>query len=363
MAIDELSRYLDDERFHQTFTLPSGPGRPEELKITYSDFGYRNPDEPQKERVLLFCGPLLGSRFLFIAKDKLAKKYGVRIINPDRPGFGGSTKVDASDRVRVWLETVPALLKHLGIEHVSIASQSAGSLYAMNTLLHLRHLLHPTHPYAALCVPWVHPSRSGVSLLKLANVMPDTLVGKLDRIVHFLQSSLGPALQVSSTFIPALQAEKDFFAPGVDAEEVEFEENLFPATIRRVNAESTQGLGADAVLLLKRKEHPEYWGSWVDYDGLVPLLAKAERELSTGSSGSPAPSPLKIDVFFAESDVMIGTGPALKWFDNCWRAEQRGDRIQYTSVVIPKTNHDNILDLRFGVPERVFQAMGSLRGD
>ena len=48
--------YLDDERFHQTLTLPAtGAARPAELKVTYADFGHRN-----HERVLLFCGPLLG---------------------------------------------------------------------------------------------------------------------------------------------------------------------------------------------------------------------------------------------------------------------------------------------------------------
>jgi hypothetical protein len=50
-----VSRYLDDERFHRNFTLPPNTSRPAEIKVTYADFGYHND-----ERVLLFCGPLLG---------------------------------------------------------------------------------------------------------------------------------------------------------------------------------------------------------------------------------------------------------------------------------------------------------------
>ncbi|KAI1381278.1 hypothetical protein F4677DRAFT_120982 [Hypoxylon crocopeplum] len=361
----ELSQFLDDDRFHRTFTLPIGPGRSEEFKVTYSDFGYQNPENPGSERVLLFCGPLMGSRFLFIAKDKLAKQYGVRVINADRPGFGGTSKVEMQDRVRVWLEIVPALLQHLGIAHVSIAAHSCGAVYAVNTLLHLRHLLHPTRPYVAFCAPWVHPSHSGVSLLKLAHVLPDSLVGSFDRIVNFFQASVNPAIQSSSGLIGKISAsreEREFLAPGVDPADVEFEENLHQELFRRINAESIQGLGQDSLLLLKRTDDPEFWGTELDYDKLVPRLAKTESELNAGTTDAAAAAattlPLRVDVFFAESDIIIGTGAARQWFDDCWRAEQRGERITYSSAVVPKSNHDNLLDLRYGVPERIFQAMG-----
>ena len=66
-----------------------------------------------------------------------------------RPDMGGSTGVPLQDRIKVWLETVPALLKHLDVEYVSLLSHSAGTMYGLNTLYYLRHLLHPVHPYAA----------------------------------------------------------------------------------------------------------------------------------------------------------------------------------------------------------------------
>ncbi|KAI0011011.1 hypothetical protein F4779DRAFT_263560 [Xylariaceae sp. FL0662B] len=353
--------FLEDERFHQTFTIPPTPSHQRPLTVTYSDYGYRNPDEPQREHVLLFCGPLQGSRMLQLGKDKLAKRYRVRIINPDRPGFGGTSEVDAADRVRVWLEIVPALLQHLGIQHVSIACQSGGTVYALNTLLYLRHLLHPTHPYIAICAPWVHPSHSGASLMGLANTLPDGLVGSFGGVARFFNNKVGTVVGFSSGLlapVAGLLKGEPYLAPGVDVDDVNFEEKLWPLLIKRLYSESVQGLGQEALLLLKRNEHPEYWGSWVDYDRFVLLLADAERASSIATASDALP--LKVEVFYAESDIMIGTGDGPEYFDNCWRLDQRGDKIQYSSVVIPKANHDNILDLRYGVAERIFRNMASV---
>ncbi|KAJ2997963.1 hypothetical protein NUW58_g471 [Xylaria curta] len=349
------SEYLDDERFHRSFTLPPSAARTTEFKVTYADFGHQNAD-----RVLLVCGPLVGTRFLLPTKDKLAQKYGVRIISPDRPGFGGTTDIGPPDRVRVWLEIVEALLKHLAISHVSLLGYSGGSVYAMNVLLHQRHLLHPTRPYVAICTPWVHPSHSGVSMLKLAGFMPNALVGNFDRMVHFFHTNISPAVKFStdlSGLMKPLGQRPDVIVPEADPHAVAFEEDLFPEIIRRINAEDMRGLGQDSLLLLKRDEYPGCWGAWGDYDTLVPLLARAEMERRT--TGSSDISPLRVDVFYAESDMIIGSTAAPTWFDSCWRPEQRGDHIQYSSATIPKTIHDSILDLRYGVAERIFQGMST----
>jgi pimeloyl-ACP methyl ester carboxylesterase len=290
-------------------------------------------------------------------KHTLAQQHGVRIISPDRPGFGGTTDVPPADRVRVWLDIVEALLQHLAIRHVSLVGYSGGTIYAMNVLLHLRHLLHPTHPYVALCAPWVHPSHSGVSLLKLAGLLPNGLVGSFDRLIQFA-GIISPALHSSSVLaelLPLPSRESDYHAPGVDPEAVALEENLSAEIFRRVTHNNVQGISKDALLLLKRDEYPGCWGTWGDYDTLVPLLAQAERGRRTIDSSTT--SPLKVQVFFAESDRMIGTTVAPDWFNNCWRSEQRGDGIDYSSSTIPKTTHDNIADLRYGVFQRIFQEL------
>jgi hypothetical protein len=65
------------------------------------------------------------------------------------PGFGGSTPVTLNLRMRVWLETVPHLLKHVGVDNVALVTHSAGTIYTLNTLLHHRHFLDSRRPYVA----------------------------------------------------------------------------------------------------------------------------------------------------------------------------------------------------------------------
>ncbi|KAI1819370.1 hypothetical protein F4861DRAFT_534511 [Xylaria intraflava] len=352
-----LSRYLDDERFHRTFTLPPNDSRPSdtELKVSYADFGHHND-----ERVVLFCAPLLGSRYVLTTKDRLARRYGVRVVSPDRPGFGGTTDVEPADRVRVWLHMVEALLQHLGIKQVSLIGYSAGSVYAMEMLLHLRHLLHPTHPYVALCTPWVNPSRSGVSAMKLLGFLPDALVGSYGRLVQFAYRGFGLAFQFSDLVgsMPSLGG-GSYIVPDADPADVALEESIFPELASRLQNEELRGLGKDALLLLKHYEFSENWGAGNDYNTLVPLLAQAEERLRTGSSDPVMP--LQVDVFFAESDNMIGNTTAPVWFNDCWRPEQRGDFINFNSTTVPKTTHDTILGLRYGVTERIFQAISNPR--
>jgi pimeloyl-ACP methyl ester carboxylesterase len=64
--------------------------------------------------------------------------------------MGGSTRVELNIRMPVWLETVPALLKKVNVEHVSIVTHSAGGVYTLNTLAKHRSILDPKAPYVAL---------------------------------------------------------------------------------------------------------------------------------------------------------------------------------------------------------------------
>ncbi|KAK1654625.1 hypothetical protein BDP81DRAFT_389693 [Colletotrichum phormii] len=363
--------YLNDPRFHQSFTLAPGSDRPENFKVTFCDYGYRNLDNPELEHVLLICGPLLGSRYLHIAKDALAKKHKVRIIHPDRPGFGGTTHVDAQDRVRLWLEIVPALLAHLSIRHVSLAAHSGGTIYALNTILHLRHLLSPTHPYLALAAPWVHQSRSGAALMTVAGGLPETVLGGFHTLAGFSLKYVAPMAGAVSGFFPSMQAVSGLLPASMrmgsaadpthtPAAEVnpmaEFEEKIWPQLMQKVWSEDTRGLSQDAILLLKRAGHSEYWGSWKDYDELVTLLAEAEHNPDAGVVEGA--SKLKVDVFWAEEDHMIGVDKGPKWFEDCWRAEQRRDVIEFGSHVVPGTDHDTIMELKFDVFERILRKVG-----
>lgn len=259
------------------------------------------------------------------------------------------------DRVAAWLDIVPALLARLGVRHVSVAAHSGGAVYALNVVLRLRHLLSPHQPYLALCAPWVRPSRSGAPLMSLAGaVLPESLVGGFDRVAGFVNRSIVPSVRASGALVPSFGAktEEAVLPAGVDRGMVEFEERLYPRLIDRVYSEDVRGLGQDAVLLLKRDGQAGDWGGWEDYDDYVALLAAAE------AAREPGAGRLRVEVFFAASDVTIGVGAGPKWVKECWRAEARGDRVEFASRVVPGSDHDTIVQLRYGVFGEIFRSVG-----
>lgn len=366
-----MADFLNDSRFEQTFALPPDATHPEPCTVTYSDFGFHHPDGPEHDTVVLFCAPLFASRYVPVTKDKLANKHKIRILAVDRPGFGGSSPVAApEDRVKVWLRIVPALLAHLGIRHVALVSQSAGTIYALNTLLHLPHLLHPIAPYAALCVPWVHPVHSGAALMSAAHVLPAAAIATVDVLATFFVSTLAPVTGFSGGLLSALTGSlgmgkaKPAVVDGVDAADVAFEEAALPDVSAHAFRQGCKGMGQEAVMLLKRAGPADVWGAWGDVDKYVPLLAAqmeadatSKQAHSSGIPNSPESPALKIQVFYAEEDNMIGTKAGPKWFDSCWSPENRGSTIEYSSAVVPGTNHDTTLDLRFGVAHEIFRTI------
>lgn len=96
--------FLDDPRFSRIFTLPAdaAKGRAAPFQVKYADYGYRNEQHPEQESVLLFYSPMLASRLVQITKDDLARRHKIRIINPDRPGIGGTDPVDVREEVPLW---------------------------------------------------------------------------------------------------------------------------------------------------------------------------------------------------------------------------------------------------------------------
>ena len=60
--------------------------------------------------------------------------------------MGGSTDVPLAQRVAVWVELVPRLLAHLGIQRVALVSHSAGTIYLLNTLAYCRDILYLDRP-------------------------------------------------------------------------------------------------------------------------------------------------------------------------------------------------------------------------
>ncbi|KAF2230349.1 hypothetical protein EV356DRAFT_509172 [Viridothelium virens] len=356
LSPEEFKAYINDPRFNRTFQLPADPsrGRPKPFQISYSDFGFHREDagdDDSEEQVLLFFGPLTSSRFFNIAKDGLAKRYKVRVVNAERPGIGKTDSVPAERLLEVWRDAIPALLAHLRIKHVSLACHSGGTVFGLDFAVHHPHLLLPSRPYIAIAGPWVHSSQSGKLLWSLASSLPRSLIAQTGTLATFVNSTLGPALGVSAAVSGGVaqlwpQAKKSTGREGAD---VAFEEGVRERVAERVFAGGVRGLGQETQVLLRNGVEKDGWSDWGDFDVLAPRLAEAVREVGGADR-------LKVDVFFAESDIMIGDAgkKGNRWFEACWRDV---DGVEFASETVKGSDHDGVWDLRWDVMEKVFKTM------
>ncbi|KAM5356888.1 hypothetical protein ACJ41O_003534 [Fusarium nematophilum] len=344
-----LDDFLRDPRFNRQFTLPADPSenRPS-LKVKYADYGYRNESNPEEENVLLFCPPLMASRMLHVAKDGLAKRHRVRIVSLDRPGFGGADDVEVGKRLAICREITLALLRHLEIQYVSLACHSGGTVYALDMLLHHPEVLHPERGYIAIAAPWIMPSHSRLLSMAITQALPNGLLAQADKLASFLNNTLSPALSTDREVEESDSEESD--------EDVALEKALSTRLFKYISSEGIRGMPSEAILLMQKVKGPDGWGDWGDYDKLVPKLAVALER---------AGRRLSMDVFFAETDSMVGDaetkGP--KWFEQCWDGEVTGEAITYNSTIIDDSEHETIWQIDLGVPGQVFEKIGEQEGE
>lgn len=350
-----LDEFLKDPRFHRSFTFPADSSEGENqttLQVKYVDFGYRNEANPEEENVLLFFPPLMGSRLLHITKDDLAKRHKIRFISADRPGFGGTDEVPLEKRVSISREMALALLKHLGIKHVSVACHSGGTVYAFDMLLHHPEILHPDRPYFAIAAPWILPSHSHVLSMTLTQYIPNSVMAHTDKVIGFVNSALLPVIStstgVSQTFVNLTKSSQPEASGDPDAK---FEMALQPKQFKLVHSESIRGMSHESIFLMQKIKEIDGYGDWKDYDDLKPKLVEALKRTTT--------KPLAMVVFFAEKDHMVGDaatqGP--EWFEKCWNAEDAKDVISYSSSVLPGADHETAWSIGLGVPKCVFEGI------
>ncbi len=107
-----------------TFTLTNG------LKLGYTEYG-----DPRGEVAFYFHGwpssRLQGSLF-----DEPAKKHGMRLICPDRPGIGLSA-AQPGRTLFDWPETLSQLAAHVGADNYHVIAWSGGGPYVLVTALKL----------------------------------------------------------------------------------------------------------------------------------------------------------------------------------------------------------------------------------
>ena len=370
--------YLAESRFHESFILPPSKisNRKQPTRVTYCDAGCRiRADGSINKAVILFCGGMFAGRWLGTMFDVAALKCGIRLLSVDRPGLGGTPEIALEHRVQTWLEIVPALLEHLGLKHVALVSHSAGTIYLLNTLLHLRHVLHPTLPYVAMLAPWVHHADSSSKMMSLTNIAPLSSISNFHNLTGFVLTSIMPsvgpmftfsgniAARIGSSLPSSATAQSSDVAtmvmrPGTATVEMANleKEILSSLRVKYALAEGVAGGSQEALLCLKRPENN--WGFWENYDALVPLLVNNEKLFveNQGRSLNAIRRPLRIDAIFAQNDKLTNGKKGAAWFDNCWKSDICRNTIDYRSETVLGQSHESVIDpdLIEGPMEKIF---------
>ncbi|KAI4735399.1 hypothetical protein E4T50_14090 [Aureobasidium sp. EXF-12298] len=294
----------------------------------------------------------------------------------NRPGFGGSTAVTLEERVKIWLEIVPAVLEKLHVEKVALMSHSAGTIYAFNTAVRLPHLLYPGEKAFMACLaPWVHPTHSSAPLAQVIDKLPASWVGNFHHIHSFIGSYIAPSLAFSSAkmgVMPTLEEEECQRIYGVDTrvwDEVgklqqkwQGKEDMryvfLPCSLGIMILTNNSGISADSLLCMQKDGK-----DWGIYASLPSAIASLHNAYGAKSHDASSTSSLTFRAYFAASDALIGQG-GQKYFEQCWKdgnAEAEG-KVRFEAKVVEGTDHDSIVLTEKGVVGDVFREVKRLCG-
>lgn len=107
----------EDFRSNQTIILPDG------RLVGYAEYG-----DPMGVPVFGFHG-MPGSRHMFGISDAIGRKLGLRLIGPERPGFGLSSP-HPQRTLASYADDIAFVADALGIERFAVAGVSGGGPYA-----------------------------------------------------------------------------------------------------------------------------------------------------------------------------------------------------------------------------------------
>lgn len=198
--------------------------------------------------------------------------------------------------------------------------------------------------------------------MQMAQYVPAKAFSLWDRIPRFMLLQAGPAFASSGAVVKKVTNAISSTGTSTDnnseqekrrrlleesygvSRDVQVE--IESAMIRLMFQESTVGSNSEALQCL-RKASSNTWGTCDNYGAFVREFAQLER-------GREGPA-LKIQAYFAESDVMIGQ-KGQEYFEACWRGAGDGefqDAIEFASMTVPGTDHDT-LPLSVETWERIF---------
>lgn len=80
--------------------------------------------------VVFYCHGAPGGRLELVGLDAAFAEAGVRVVTPDRPGYGGSTPL-AGRTTASWADDIATLANRIGVDRFGVMGLSSGGPYAV----------------------------------------------------------------------------------------------------------------------------------------------------------------------------------------------------------------------------------------
>lgn len=97
--------------------------------------GFADYGKPEAIPIFLFHGTP-GSRIFELEDEPFIDQYGIRVIAPERPGYGLSDP-QPHRKIKDWATDIEALADHLGLNRFHVAGASGGGPYVLACAIHL----------------------------------------------------------------------------------------------------------------------------------------------------------------------------------------------------------------------------------
>ena len=198
-------------------------------------------------------------------------------------------------------------------------------------------------------------------LMNMASALPDGMFNSWNKLNKFIGTNVAPGLSWSAGIVASVSGvfqtgpsnnDSGQTSPG---ERYGTSEELGKAIenlrTKYYFAEDTTAANEEARLCLK-KGGSGTWGVCESLETYVQNLVKQEEQRRRSELAQPK---LRVQVYFASSDIMIGK-KGQEYFEQSWKKDEVIERMHFESKELPGTDHDSaLLDLKKGALESVFE--------
>jgi hypothetical protein len=200
-------------------------------------------------------------------------------------------------------------------------------------------------------------------MLQLASMLPNTLLNHWNKLTGFILNTAQPSFAVSGGAITAVTSA---LKPKAVTEEKKKEEvkkclegfgmslqlkaEVDKLMFKYAFEEDTKGANDEARLCLKSVPGTD-WDACEDYEKCVRNFAEVwGKKVKEGGPN------MKVNIVLPEEDMMVGE-KGMRYFEHCWREENRGEGIEVEILKLKGTNHDSTANAGEGAIEKMISEL------